>query len=250
MIDKPQQPDHGFPHGQPSEKATPSGSRGPQGLGEEAASALADRFAASSGIPSLEEAKFLQSWIEDRGCLIPEHDWLALPSISRQTAEHEVRFRESDHRAVKRTWPGTFGFTPRFESGTWIARPAWPAEYLKRFALQNMLFGDSVRLEGGMISEEPSLVLGQASGGLSLVISQPWLDAANPLSPHPSEAELRPYLSARGFSPLFQSFYGWIDEAFGYVLLDAKEDNFILTEAGILPIDLLIAKIETSPTSY
>ena len=42
---------------------------------------------------------------------------------------------------------------------------------------QNALFADEVHLEGVMRSEGPSLVLGQPPGGLSLVISQPWLDA-------------------------------------------------------------------------
>lgn len=94
-----------------------------------------------------------------------------------------------------------------------------------------------------MLSEGPSMIIGQPSGGISLVISQPWLEAANPAQPHPNEAAIAEYLQARGFTPIFDALFGWIQEDDSHVILDAKPDNFILTPVGILPIDLLIAEI-------
>lgn len=87
------------------------------------------------------------------------------------------------------------------------------------------------------------MVIGQRSDGLSLVISQPWLNAADEMRPYPTEEQLAPYLKERGFEPLFASFYGWINGDQKLVVLDAKPDNFILTSEGILPIDLLITEI-------
>jgi hypothetical protein len=110
-------------------------------------------------------------------------------------------------------------------------------------ALQNEVFGDGIILEAGIINTGPSMVIGQQSDGLSLIISQPWLNAADERQPYPTEEQLAPYLRERGFEPLFASFYGWINDDQSLVVLDAKPDNFILTSEGILPIDLLMTEI-------
>ena len=47
-------------------------------------------------------------------------------------------------------------------------------------------------------------------------------------------------MRALGFSEI-HSFYGWKHED-GAVVLDAKPDNFIKSEAGIIPIDLQILR--------
>lgn len=154
-----------------------------------------------------------------------------------------MRYRAADHRAVKRTWPGTFGFVPAKAGSKWVPKAASPQEYLLRQHLQNELFQDDIRLEGVMVSEGPSMIIGQASGGISFVISQRWLEAANPARPHPDEAQIAAYLQERGFSPLFDALYGWMRDDDTCVILDAKPDNFIRTPAGILPIDLLLAEI-------
>lgn len=97
-----------------------------------------------------------------------------------------------------------------------------------------------------MLSEGPSMIIGQPSGGISLVISQPWIEAADPSAPHPSEPEIAGFMRTMGFTPLIASLFGWIHQDAGYVILDAKPDNFILTHSGILPIDLLITEITPS----
>ena len=109
-------------------------------------------------------------------------------------------------------------------------------------SLQNDLFADTIELEGFMISSGPSLVIGAPSGGLSLVISQGWLEAADNSRQFPSEQEIHVLMETKGFHPLFGSLYGWRSDVEHLVILDAKPDNFIATPAGILPIDLLIAE--------
>ncbi len=191
----------------------------------------------------MEAQERLRGWAEASGLVIPELDWLLLKLVSAATAEHEVRYRAKDHRAVKRTWPGTFGFIPGLIDGQWKPRPAEPTEYLLRQRLQNDLFQDDIRLEGIMISDGPSMIIGQPSGGVSFVISQPWLDAAHPAQPHPSELLIAEFLAKMGFHPIFNALFGYRQEDGTHIILDAKPDNFILTAQGILPIDLVIAEI-------
>lgn len=213
---------------------------GPEGLGSEAARALEQGALSGQGIGGMAESSILEQWAEENRCVIPDDIWDGYRLITNHTSEHEVRYRVEDHRAVKRTWPGTFGFIPRRLDGRWVSQPATPREYLFRQALQNDIFGDSIRLEGTMVGRGPSLLIGQPPGGLSLVISQPWLDAADSLQPHPSDEEIARYLEERGFEPLFGTLFGWSNTDYGYVVLDAKADNFIVTAEGLFPIDLLI----------
>ncbi|MSU57401.1 MAG: hypothetical protein EXS35_04345 [Pedosphaera sp.] len=185
----------------------------------------------------------LREWAQRRKVLIAETGWLKHKLITSATAEHEVRFRAADQRAVKRTHPGTFGFVPKLEKGLWKAAPASPLEYLERMQLQNQLFEDAIELEGVMFSSGPSLIIGQPAGGISFVISQPWLEAVDPSDPHPADSAVAEYLSRRGFVTIPGAFFGWRRESDETVILDAKRDNFISTRAGILPIDLQIARL-------
>lgn len=100
-----------------------------------------------------------------------------------------------------------------------------------------------------MLSEGPSMIIGQPSGGISFVISQPWIEAADPAQPHPDGRQIADYLRERGFTPLFAALFGWMHEDDSYIILDAKPDNFVLTHRGILPIDLLITSIPAAATS-
>lgn len=216
---------------------------GPGSLGEEALALLAAGGGSGARIGGMaedprEQQQRLEAWARQRGVLISEPVWTALRLVSSGSAEHEVRYRAEDNRAVKRTHSGTFGFRPELQDAKWVSVPANPASYLRRFQLQNALFADDVWLEGVMNSEGPSMVIGQPPGGISLVISQPWLDAHEVSQPHPTEAAIAEYLKQRGFIRIPDAFYGWRREADGVVILDARPDNFVQTEAGLLPIDL------------
>ncbi len=227
---------------QSNSAATSERPRGPGSLGEEVLALLAacdDSGSRVTGISEIaRERQRLEEWSQQRGVLISESDWASLRSVSTGSAEHEVRYRVTDNRAIKRTHPGTFGFTPELQNGKWVSVPANAVTYLRRFRLQNMIFDDDVRLEGVMCSEGPSMILGQPPGGISLVISQSWLDATDMNQPHPTEASIADYLEARGFIRIPDAFYGWGREVDGIVILDARPDNFVMTESGVLPIDL------------
>lgn len=236
-------PKKGDSHESSTEKSASSGRpRGPGRFGQEAAAALEQSLGPSQGLGTMEEAAFLQGWFGQQGRLIAQSTWDSLDLIANATAEHEVRYRVVDDRAVKRTWPGTFGLVPSFDGKLWVPVPAAPSAYLTRMSLQNKIFGDQIDLEGGMVSEGPSMIIGAPQGGFSLVISQPWLDAANASRPHPEEAEVSDYLEARGFTALMGSFYGWQNSEEHLVILDGKPDNFIKTSEGIMPIDLQITE--------
>lgn len=216
--------------------------RGPEGLGEEVACALEQNTRSGQGGTDAEEQQFLRAWFEEKGCLIPQELWASWHPVSERTLEHEVRLCLDDRRAMKKTLPGTFGFVPAREGATWVPRPATPAEYLHRMHLQNAIFGDDIRLEGGMVHSGPSMVIGQPPDGFSFVISQPWLEAEDIRHQFPSEAEIHEFLSGIGFQPLLNAFYGWQSSDASLVILDAKPDNFIATPEGILPIDLLLTE--------
>ena len=224
---------------------------GPGSLGEEALALLTARDESGSRVAGVSEVareqQRLEEWSHRRDVLISELEWAALKPISSGSAEHEVRYRTTDNRAVKRTHPGTFGFTPELQNGKWVSVPANANTYLRRFQLQNAIFGDDVRLEGVMSSEGPSIILGQPPGGISLVISQPWLDASDVSEPHPTDPSIAQYLEARGFVCIPDAFYGWRREADGVVILDARSDNFVVTVAGLLPIDLHLFAPELAP---
>lgn len=108
--------------------------------------------------------------------------------------------------------------------------------------MHNAIFLDDIRLEGVIQSARPSFLIGAVPGGCSLVISQRWLIAADPENPYPSEEHIARFMSGLGFTPLRDSFFGWLREEDGVLILDAKPDNFILTPDGILPFDLVIVR--------
>lgn len=124
----------------------------------------------------------------------------------------------------------------------WKPAYAAPLDYLERFILHNALFQDDVRLEGIIITDHPSQLVGAVPGGCSMVISQRWLIAADDQNPHPTAEQIVSFMQELGFEPLPDSFFGWFREDDGVIVLDAKPDNFVLTPDGIPPFDLVLAR--------
>ncbi|HEY5792050.1 MAG TPA: hypothetical protein VIS74_02050 [Chthoniobacterales bacterium] len=56
--------------------------------------------------------------------------------------------------------------------------------------------------------------------------------------------EVRSFLEGEGFQAAVNSYFGWYRLADGVLIVDAKPDNFILTECGIVPIDLQMALVD------
>lgn len=175
--------------------------------------------------------------------MIPD-DWFEkFKLISNKTSEHEVRYDAEHARAVKRTWPGHYGQVPFLSGGLVDRRMATPIEYLERLALQNTVFADDFHVEGVTISQKPSIILFEPAGQPSLVISQQWVTAADAEHPTPSSVEIAEYLRSRGFEPAPKSYFGWFRRADGVLIVDAKPDNFLKTQEGIVPIDLQMSSV-------
>ena len=169
--------------------------------------------------------------------------------ISSYTSEHQVWFDETRIRALKRTWPGVFGQVPvHSTNNSALDRDnADLSAYLLRMALHIALFGSDLKFEGITLSTEPGLIIGQSSGQPSAVISQEWIQAADPSLPLPSLEQIADYMLEKGFHPVAKSFFGWLHPN-GIAVIDAKPDNFIITENGVVPIDLQIAALPTRIT--
>lgn len=107
-------------------------------------------------------------------------------------------------------------------------------------ALQDAVFGSDLRLCGVTVSDKPSLIIGEPSGQSSIVVSQGFLRAADHLHPHPGIDEIREFMKSMEFRVAAGSYFGW-HRSDGVVVVDAKPDNFVITESGVSPVDLQIA---------
>ena len=203
----------------------------------------ADRHGAQGSERREREQTRVAEWALAQGRLIHDRELEAIPLLSNSTSEHEVHYPTPDGRVVKKTWPGFYGQIPVWRGDRVEREPAMPSEYLDRQALQNEVFGSDLRLEGVNISERPSMIIGERGGQPSFVVSQRFIEAADPRSPKPSEARIATFLEAHGFEPLPRSYFGWLRAADGVVVLDARADNFILSAEGVVPIDLQMAVV-------
>lgn len=165
------------------------------------------------------------------------------PVLSDKTSEHKVFLPVLGLRVIKVTWPGFYGQIPVFRDGKLDRANACPSEYLERQALQNEIFASDLRLEGVNISDRPSMVIGTPVGQPSFVVSQGFIEAAQPANPVPAMAQIEGFLREHDFEPVPGSYFGWIRRADGVAIVDAKPDNFILSVEGVVPIDLQIARI-------
>lgn len=88
------------------------------------------------------------------------------------------------------------------------------------------------------------MVLFEEPGQPAFVISQQWLTAADLNHPTPSIEEISEYLTNVGFESAPKSYYGWLRREDGVLLVDAKPDNFMKTQAGVTPVDLQMSRVQ------
>ncbi len=188
----------------------------------------------SEATPGGIEARNLESWARSQRQIVEAARFESLLLISNRTSEHKVFHCKDTDRAIKHTWPGVYGQVPSPSNKHLDRRNASPSEYLKRMALQLQVFGGDIQFEGVFISDEPSLIIGQPAGEPSLVISQQWYEksgiATNEL--------IHDFLVQEGFRPVPASYFGWYRPEDRVIIVDAKPDNFVLTDSGLVPIDL------------
>lgn len=183
------------------------------------------------------QAACLVEWARAKNLILTDAYTSGLERHVGVTAEHEVFFRESDNRVVKRTYAGTFGITDDPKGKQHHATPMF---YLRRLELMNQVLGAGLRLEG--ISFGKSLLHGQQGEQPSIVISQPWIRAANPQQPHPTVTEIKEFMESLDFTELKGAYYGWHRENDKVTILDARPDNFIMSSVGVVPIDVVISQ--------
>jgi len=152
-------------------------------------------------------------------------------TIEARGTEHVVRFQG---RLVEKHQHAD-GWVPVVTSkGKLGLDRALPTEYLRRLELQNVLFGDGIK------------ILGLTRGG-RFAISQSTLRGGEP-----TENEIRDVLNGAGWRripidiqdlpPQLMGSAWWHKEE-EVVLLDARKPNFKKTAYGVLPIDLVLADL-------
>jgi hypothetical protein len=112
--------------------------------------------------------------------------------------------------------------------------------YLRRLQLMNREFASDLRLEGIMFGK--SLLIGATGNQPCMVISQPWHRPANRNFPHPSQIEIKEFMESLGFTEVKGSYFGWFKAQSKIRVFDARPDNFIKTQYGVIPIDLVISE--------
>jgi len=145
-----------------------------------------------------------------------------------QGGEHDVFVDPDTGRVYKRTYPpGAFGL---IGVGRGLEEGATPYFYLRRVDLMNRIFGLNIRVEAVTPGDKPSIVT-----------SEPFHQAADPLHPHPSDEEIEQFMRKHGFEPVSNfGDRGWVRKADGVMALDAFPKNFIKTSKGIVPVDLIL----------
>jgi hypothetical protein len=182
-----------------------------------------------------QQVRVAQALATNEGRLIPEVEFTRNPLVSNSTSEHQVRRGQDDGRAIKRTNSGFFGQVPFInQQGIVDRRAALPSEYLDRTALQLAVFGGDIEFKGVSIVAGPSFVLGQSGDQPAFIISQLWYEKAREVRAE----EVDELMRDQGFVPVKNGYYAWYRPADRVLVTDARTDNFIATEDGVIPIDL------------
>lgn len=153
-----------------------------------------------------------------------------------------MAFRAADQRWVKVTKPGYFAFIADTEyaldqvSQKWrgrvILREALPSEYIARLRLHNDVFGDSIRLEGILVSSH---------GKLSLVSSQPDI-SGTPSTLHEIAETMKKlgFDEANGLHLGYTASLSFFRKADHIAVFDAHPANAITSDGIAVPIDFIV----------
>lgn len=129
---------------------------------------------------------------------------------------------------LKATRPGIYGESYYLDAaGKVNQRNCSPLEYLIRLHLWKKLFAGDPR------------DLGITDRG-QIVSVQKFITAKDPSHPNPTQAAVDSFLIEAGMSAVKQRYWLWkrTYPEFEIWLGDAREDNFVETNAGIVPIDI------------
>lgn len=139
-------------------------------------------------------------------------------------SEHIVYLAPDGREVIKLTKPGIYGDTYHLADGRVCQRCCTPGDYLARLDLLEVNFGFSQRVMGVTKS-------GQIVSAQRFVAGEP-----------PTQDEVDDFLLNAGMEPVKRSCWLWKktdpDDDLEHWLGDARDDNFVKTPLGIVPIDL------------
>ena len=196
-----------------------------------------------NGIQSeiIKQADCLLRWAQGNNLFFTDHYWDRLDKFDTPTREHKVYLDTIHKRVTKCTKPGKFGEGHGSAGRYGNHCPATPFFYLRRIDLTNQFFRTDLRFEGVALGEPE---FGNDKSHLPYTVSsQKFIEASNNQPRHPSEEEIKKYMIRLGFSLLENCETCWIRQSDGIVITDTREDNFINSAEGIVPVDLIISKI-------
>lgn len=212
-------------------------------LAAEAAAFLENSANAVGGFNGIQpeirrQGAYLVRWAEGRG-LLKIDPCVGLEKYRRDTTEHFVYFGSANNRVIKCTKPGRFGWGHGVNARHCAATPLF---YLQRLDLMNEVFGSDLRLEGialGLSEYEP-----QAGLMPYIVTSQRYIEIADANKPHPSEEEIQHFMESMHFQLMTDCYYNWFRDSDGITIIvtDTRILNFIISHAGIVPIDLVVSR--------
>ena len=148
---------------------------------------------------------------------------MELPKLA-EGSEHLVLFDEARANVLKVTRPLTFGESYFLKGGKVHQQNCSPVEYLLRLRLWQKLFGVAPRDLG-------------ITDGNQIVSIQPFVTGVPP-----SQDEVDNFLLASGLVPVKRNCWLWKRKypQFEIWVGDARDENFLRTGTGIVPIDLRV----------
>ena len=136
-------------------------------------------------------------------------------------SEHEVW--SDGQRVLKATLPGAYG-------RRWGQRRfSIPSEYLERIRLSRHVFAVNWQVLG----------LNQEAGKSRIVSEQPYFQGCPP-----NHHEIDEFMSSFGFAVHRHRFGDfWVRKEDEILVFDAEPGNFVRTEEGLIPVDLIIQRV-------
>lgn len=167
------------------------------------------------------EVRWLREWTGT--CPHTPENTITFPELARGS-EHAVYFDESAGVVLKITLPGCFGDWNYFEGNRICQAQSTPLLYLNRLLIWRNIFGNA------------PTALGLTLDG-RIVTSQRFIKGSPP-----TQAQVDQYLVSSGMIPWRQKCFLWKSHKLTNLLQvglgDARDENFVMSDLGIVPIDL------------
>ena len=163
----------------------------------------------------------LQSWVDQ--CDHQTEETLYLPKLA-EGSEHKVFLSASDAMVFKVTRPQTYGESYYLVEGRVNQRNCSPLEYLVRLHLWMKLFR-AAPIDLGITAEGQIVSVQKFIAGLP-----------------PDQEAVDQFLIASGLSEVKRKCWLWrkVYRDFEIWIGDARDENFVQTELGLVPIDIRV----------